>query len=146
MTPRANLTFTALLDHVQALLLRTARGRRALPARAYLADHVGRVMRVDLPALEGAAEHEAAGAVVGALMREHASAHAVLQLPHHANGRGGASEIVGLYAVAHDGVELGRRLLPIERRADGRIARLVGQAACTGHVHRPCAAARASRR
>jgi hypothetical protein len=120
-----NLTSAALLDHVQALLLRTAHGRHGLPARAYLAEETGRVTLVDLPALDGAADHSAAGAVLGTLMREHRSSYAVLQLPHRTPE---GTEGIGLYAVAADGDALGQRLLSLERRLDGRIARLLRHA------------------
>ncbi|WP_270933452.1 hypothetical protein [Falsiroseomonas oryzae] len=136
----ANLTFTALLDHVHARLLRTARGRSALPARAYLADEAGHVTMVGLPALEGTAEHEAAGAVLGVLMRDHAAAHAVLQLPHLADQPDGAEEIVGLYAIGAAGRALGQRRFAVERGVDGRIARLVQLATPRGRQTRAASA------
>ncbi|MGG5821370.1 hypothetical protein [Falsiroseomonas sp. HW251] len=127
----ANLTSAALLDHVQALLVRTARGRRDLPARAFLADEEGRVTLVELPALAGAADHRAAGAILGALARDRAASHAVVQLPH----RAGPAEAVALLAIAADGSDLGQRLLTVERRRDGRVARLLRPAGrATGAV------------
>jgi hypothetical protein len=125
MDRRENLTSAALLEHVQALILRTARGRTAVPARAYLEDAAGRVTRVELPPLTGQAEHSAAGAIIGAVLRDRAAVCAVLQLPHQVADGEVAQEIVGLYAIAADGRALGERMLVLQRGADGRIAGLM---------------------
>jgi hypothetical protein len=135
-----NLNSAALLDHVRSYLVRVAPGRVSLPPRAYLADSHGQVTVVDLPALDGADDHAAAGAALGALMRAHSAAYAVLQLPHHTSDAGRGGEVVGLYAVAADGRELGRLLLALERRADGHIARVVRTSLSSGNASLSAAA------
>jgi ketosteroid isomerase-like protein len=117
----ASLKFVALLDYVEAHIVRAARDRAELPARAYLADPDGVVTRVELPPLTGADEHEAAGAILAVLVRERLSSCAVLQLVGQRDGR----EILSLHALSGEGAELERRCLLVERRRDGRIARLV---------------------
>jgi hypothetical protein len=116
MTRLANLTSLALLDYVEKLLVCSASERAVLPPRAYLAASNGLMTLVDLPPLDGAEEHAAAGTILGHLMREHGAAHAVLQMPHLTlSPEGGRQEVVGLYAIGWDGRELGRRVLELKR-------------------------------
>jgi hypothetical protein len=130
-----NLTFAALLDHVQAHMQRWARGRSSLAPRAYVADAAGVVSVLAFPLPHDDAGREALGAILELEMEKRAAVMVVLALPSRATPitRGevpvGAQEVLLLdgraLASAPGGAGHATRILAVERRRDGRIARLV---------------------
>jgi hypothetical protein len=130
-----NLTFMALFDHVQTHLQRWARGRANLAPRAYAADVAGVVTVLAFPLPHDDAGREALGAVLELEMETREAVMVVLALPSRATPmtRGelaeGTQEVLLLDGRALSGAPGGAghatRVLAVERRPDGRIARLV---------------------
>ncbi len=130
-----NLTFAALFDHVQTHLQRWARGRTTLVPRAYAADVAGAVTVLAFPLPHDDAGREALGAILELEMANRGAIMVVLALPSRATPmtRGelaeGAQEVLLLdgraLAGAPGGAGHATRILTVERRPDGRIARLV---------------------
>ena len=147
-----NLTFAALLDQVQAHLQRWARGRANLEPRAYAADATGVVSVLAFPLPHDDAGREALGAVLELEMQKRAAVMVVLALPSRATSmtRGemaeGAQEVLLLdgraLAGAPGGAKQATRVLAVERRPDGRIARLVEASDSAMAEARPVAAAK----
>jgi hypothetical protein len=129
------LTFAALLDQVQAHLQRWARGRANLEPRAYAADAAGVVTVLAFPLPHDDAGREALGAVLELEMQKRAAIMVVLALPSQATPvtRGEMAETPQevflldgrALANAPGGAKQDTRVLAVERRPDGRIARLV---------------------
>jgi hypothetical protein len=130
-----NLTFAALLDHVQAHLQRWARGRSSLAPRAYAADAAGVVTVLAFPLPHDDAGREALGAILELEMANRTAVMVVLALPSratpmiHGEVAEEAQEVLVLDGRALPGAPGGAghatRILTVERRRDGRIARLV---------------------
>lgn len=131
-----NLTFAALLDQVQAHLQRWARGRANLEPRAYAADAAGIVSVLAFPLPHDDAGREALGAVLELEMQKRAAVMVVLALPSRVTPttRGEQAErgqevlLLDGRALpnAPGGAKQATRILAVERRPDGRIARLSG--------------------
>jgi hypothetical protein len=131
-----NLTLAALLDHVETHLLRWARGRASLPPRAYAADIEGVVTVLGFPVPADDAGREALGAILEMEMQRREAVMVVLALPSWASlvagdqpvTEAGSQEVLLLDGRALQGAPGGAagttRILAIERRRDGRIARL----------------------
>jgi hypothetical protein len=133
----SNLTFAGLLDHVEAHLLRWARGRETLPPRAYAADAAGVVTVLAFPLPSDDAGREALGAILELEMQRRAAVMVVVALPSWASpattqptpaAEGQSQEVLLLdgrvLSGAPGGARRATRILAIERRAGGRIARL----------------------
>jgi hypothetical protein len=130
------LTFAALLDHVEAHLLRWARGRASLPPRAYAADAQGVVTVLAFPMPADEAGRAALGAILEGEMQQREAVMVVLALPSWASPAGAGQpvnaavpqEVVLLdgraLPGAPGGADRATRILAVERRRDGRIARL----------------------
>jgi hypothetical protein len=131
-----NLTFAALLDHVEAHLQRWARGRASLPPRAYAADAGGVVTVLAFPMPADDAGREALGAILEVEMQRREAVMVVLALPSWASPavaeqsitEAAPQEVLLLdgraLPSAPGGADRATRILSIERRRDGRIARL----------------------
>jgi hypothetical protein len=132
-----NLTFAALLDHVEAHLRRWARDRAELPPQAYAADAEGLATVLGFPLPEDAAGRKALAAILELEARERGAAMVALALPATAGQERPGSEAPGdearrevlvldgrALAAATGGAAQSTRLLAVERRSDGRIARL----------------------
>lgn len=129
-----NLTFTAFLDHVEAHLQRWARGRASLEPRAYAADAAGVVTVLAFPLPPDDAGREALGAILELEMQQREAVMVVLALPSRATAMSPddstekAQEALLLdgraLPAAPGGAGRATRLLTVERRRDGRIARL----------------------
>jgi hypothetical protein len=130
-----NLTFAALFDHVQTHLQRWAQGRASLAPRAYAADADGVVTVLAFPLPHDDAGREALGAILELEMTNREAVMVVLALPSwatpmtHGGMEEGAQEVLLLegraLAGAPGGAGHATRVLAVERRPDGHIARLV---------------------
>ncbi|TDH59573.1 hypothetical protein E2C06_26680 [Dankookia rubra] len=147
-----NLTFLALLDRVQAHLQRWARGRASLAPRAYAADASGVVSVLAFPLPHDDAGREALGAILELEMQNREAVMVVLALPSQATPMTygelaeGAQEVLLLdgraLAGAPGGAGHATRILAVERRPDGRIARLIASSDPTMADAGPVAAAK----
>jgi hypothetical protein len=133
----SNITFSALLDHVEAHLVRWARGRERLPTRAYAADATGVVTVLAFPLPADDASREALRAILELEMQRRAAVMVVLALPSQASPMAidhSADEERPREVLLLDGRALpnapggagsATRILSVERRRDGRVARLI---------------------
>jgi hypothetical protein len=133
----SNITFPALLDHVEAHLVRWARGRERLPTRAYAADAAGVVTVLAFPLPADDASREALGAILELEMQRRAAVMVVLVLPSRASPMATSDsadeerprEVLLLdgraLPSAPGGAGSATRILSVERRRDGRIVRLI---------------------
>lgn len=132
----SNLTFSALLDHVEAHLVRWARGRATLPPRAYAADADGVVTVLGFPVPDDDAGREALGAILETEMQSRGAVMVVLALPSWASSSATGEPVMEAerqevllldgraLPSAPGGADCATRILAVERRRDGRIARL----------------------
>ncbi|MFC7477999.1 hypothetical protein ACFQS7_26875 [Dankookia sp. GCM10030260] len=147
-----NLTFAAFLNHVQAHLQRWAWGRANLAPRAYAADAAGVVTVLAFPLPHDDAGREALGAILELEMKSREAVMVVLALPSlatptiHGELAEGTQEVLLLdgraLAGAPGGAGHATLILTVERRPDGRIARLVASGDPAIAEARPVAAAK----
>jgi hypothetical protein len=133
----SNITITGFLDHVEAHLVRWAHGRERLPPRAYAADAAGVVTVLAFPLPADDASREALGAILELEMQRRAAVMVVVALPSRASPMATSQtgdderprEVLLLdgraLPNAPGGTGSATRILAVERRRDGRIARLV---------------------